>query len=474
MIGLKKIKRIHFTGIKGVGMTALACVAKDFGMKVTGSDVAERFVTDETLRKKGISVRVGFTKENMVSLKPDLVVYGAAHQGEGNPEVAAAATLDIPTLTLGETLGLFYNTKKGISVAGVGGKSTTTAMLATILEQADKHPSYMVGAGKISALAYPGKYDHRGNWFVAEADEYVCSPRNQHPKFYYQQPTMIVLPSLAYDHPDIYQSPEETLKVFKIFVEKLPQDGVLIVNLDSEMINKLLKVARVKAKLITYGETQGEWRLQDYQAQKETIHFKLTHGQSSRPFAISVPGKINGLNATGAILASEFMGLPDEEIQAGLLEFTGVERRFEKIAQVGTTLLYDDYAHHPQEIQATLSIAKERLTNKKILVIFQPHTYSRTKALLSEFAQSFKDADEVLVTNIFASARESDSLGITGQILAERVRLYHPQVTFCADESAVLAYLAAKDLADTAIFTLGAGDIFLWHERIMALIKEKA
>ncbi|OGD63289.1 UDP-N-acetylmuramate--L-alanine ligase [Candidatus Beckwithbacteria bacterium RBG_13_42_9] len=470
---LNKIKHIHFTGIRGVGMTALACLAVDFRMEVNGSDLEEKFVTEDALNKKGIPVYNGFSKGNIARSMPDLLVYGAAHGGEDNVEVQAARALKIPTLSQGEVLGLFYNTKKGISVAGVGGKTTTTGMLATILGDAGKHPSYMVGAGKISSLVFPGKYDRKGEWFISEADEYVCSPQNKRPKFYYQQPKIVILPSLAYDHPDIYQNAKETLRIFKAFVEKIPPDGVLVANVESPMVRQLLDQIKIKGRIITYGENRGDGRVKKYQANKEKIKFQIVCRNHIRPFILSIPGKINVLNATAAILTAEFLGLTDVEIQSGLLEFTGVSRRFEKIYEEDGSVLYDDYAHHPEEIKATLKIAKEWLLAKRLIVIFQPHTYSRTKALLNDFAQSFQDADKVIITEIFASAREKETLGINGQLLADKVKENHSQVEFCATLGDTITHLRKENLDKTAILTLGAGDIFLWHEKLIDLIKQK-
>ena len=463
---LKDIKKIHFVGIKGVGMTPLACIAKDFGMEVSGSDVEEKFVTDQVLEKKKITCEIGFRPTVVEEGRPDLVVYGAAHQGENNPEVKKAKKLGIAVLTQGEVLGLFFNRQLGISICGVGGKTTTAAMLATILEKADFHPSYMVGAGSVSSLAFPGKYDKRGKIFITEADEYACSVKDKTPKFCYQKPKMIILTNLAFDHPDVYHDEEETLRVFKNFIQTLPKDGKLIANGDSSLIRQLIK--KVTVPVLTYGtKPEVDYLLTNYQIKDGKGYFSLKG--LNQEFCLRVPGLHNGLNAAGAIIAAKLVGVEEKAISQGLDQFLGTKRRFEKIGQIKSTLLYDDYAHHPLQLRATLKAAKQWLPNKKIIAIFQPHTYSRTKALLKEFAKSFDQADQVIITDIFASAREKDNLGITSQDLVEVIKVNQKNVIYCPNKKATIEYLKKQDLENTAIFTLGAGDIFLWHREIIKL-----
>jgi len=407
---------------------------------------------------------VDFKAETIEESRVDLVVYGAAHQGEDNPEVKKAKELGITALTQGEVLGLFFNRKQGISICGVGGKTTTAAMLATILEKADYHPSYMIGAGSVSSLAFPGKYDKNGKIFVTEADEYACSINDKTPKFCHQKPKMIILTNLAFDHPDVYRDEEETLKVFKNFIQTLPKDGKLIANGDSSLIRRLIK--KVKVPILTYGtKSGGDYLLTDYRIKDGKGYFSLKG--LNQEFCLRVPGLHNALNAAGAIIAAKLVGVGEKSISQGLEQFLGTKRRFEKIGQINSTLLYDDYAHHPLQLRATLKAAKQWLPNKRIIAIFQPHTYSRTKALLKEFARSFDQADQVIITDIFASAREKDNLGITSQDLVEEIKPNQKNVIYCSNKKATVEYLKKQDLENSAIFTLGAGDIFLWHEEIL-------
>jgi UDP-N-acetylmuramate-alanine ligase len=261
---LKKLKYIHFVGIKGVGMTALALCAQDLKIRVTGSDVEEKFVTDEILKKRKIKWRKGFKKENIVG-QPDLVITTSAHQGLANPEVKVASKSGIKTITYGEALGMFMKGKVGISACGVGGKTTTAAMMATILEEAKLKPSFVIGAGNIPSLGAPGRYA-KGKHFVAEADEYVTSPGiDNRPKFLFQSPKIIVVTNIEHDHPDVYPDLEAITNAFRSFSKKIPRDGVLVACVDNENVRHLLK--EIKVPVQTYGFSQkADWQI-------EKVHF---------------------------------------------------------------------------------------------------------------------------------------------------------------------------------------------------------
>lgn len=451
-------------------MTALACVAKDFGMKVTGSDTSEIFLTDSILQKKNIQCYPGFSKSIISQLNPEWVIYTAAHKGENNPQVQEAKRLGIAVSSQGEALGLFQKTKLGISVAGVGGKTTTAALLATIFEKAKKNPGYMIGVGGVSSLEYPGKYDSRGEVFITEADEYACSPDNPKPKFYYQKPKVIIIPNLAFDHPDVYKDEAATLQVFADFVSTLPKDGVLIANIDCSFTRILLD--KTSVPVWTYGESEeSQWKICNYTNSEGATRFALEARDGTKTeYTVPVPGRFNTKNAVGAILAAKFFKIDDNHIMKGLISFRGVKRRFELIAKINSTLFYDDYAHHPDEIKATLQTARECFPGKRIIVIFQPHTYSRTKVLLKQFAASFSDADEVILIDIFASAREQDNPAINSKVLAKKIT--HPKATYLLGKEAVLNYIASQNLENTLLFTMGAGDIYTWSQEIISILKK--
>jgi len=466
-MNLSDIKTVHFTGIKGVGMTALACVAKDFDMQVTGSDSAEEFVTDEILKRKGIPINEGFSPELIVQSKPGLVIYTAANNGALNPEVIKAKEIGIPTFSQGEALGMFQKTKKGISVAGVGGKTTTTALLATIFEKASQNPSYLVGAGSVPSLEFPGKYAKEGDVFIAEADEYVCSPQELRPKFYYQDPQVILIPNLAFDHPDVYKNEEETLAVFSSFVNRLPKDGLLVICIDSPLSQKFVQTITTTGTVITYGESsEAFWRIENYSSNTKTLKAVSKEGEQLS-LSLTLPGKFNAKNALGAVLAARYFGISQEQTQEGALLFKGLKRRFEHLKTLGSVIFYDDYAHHPEEIRATLATVRREFGGKKVVAVFQPHTFSRTKALLAEFSKSFSDADEVVITEIFPSAREQFDNSINGAMLCKEVAKYHRNVFFSGGRETTIEYLLQQKFHDSVVISMGAGDVYKWMDEVV-------
>lgn len=470
-IKLENIKKIHFTGIKGVGMTALALCARDLGIKVAGSDIKEKFVTDETLMKARISWKVGFKKENIG--KPDLLIFTCAHQGEENPEVLYAKDKKIPVLSHAQALGLFMQDKESISVCGVGGKTTTASIMATLLDQTGLNPSFAIGVGNINPLGLPGKYNKKGKYFIAEADEYITSPKNKKPRFFYQEPKIIVITNIEFDHPDVYKNIDQTIEIFKTFAQKIPKDGLLVCCIDNDNVKKLLQLIKVPYQ--TYGYSPlADWQIINLRLSPGRITFSIKHKDIEiEDLAIKVPGRFNVLNATAAFVVGNFLGIGFNQLKQGLEIFKGTKRRFEFIENINGIDLYDDYAHHPIEIRATLQAAKKWFVDRRIIAIFQPHTYSRTKALLPEFAKSFEDANLVIITDIYASAREKkEDFNITSKDLADEIRKHKANVVYLIGKDEVVKLLKQNTKKEDVIFTLGAGDIFLWHDKIIKNLKE--
>lgn len=467
---LEKVKHVHLVGIKGVGMTALACCLQDLKIKLTGSDVKEVFVTDEILEKRKIKWRAGFDEKHLKP-KPDLVIATGAHGGLDNLEVKAAKKAGIKVLTHAQALGELMKGKEGISVCGVGGKTTTASMMATVLESARKSPSFAIGVGKMKPLGDPGRYTG-GQQFITEADEYANSPGiDNRPRFLFQKPKIVVVTNIEYDHPDIYESLNQTKEVFKKFFETIPSDGLLVTCLDNQ--NNRETVKGLKINIQTYGfSPKADWRVEKaYLGQEQTI-FDLSHQEALiDQIKIKAPGRFNVLNATAAFAVGTFLGLDAKAIKKGLANFVGTKRRFELIGETEGIRVYDDYAYHPKEIKAILAAARKWLPGKKIIAIFQPHTYSRTKALFNEFARSFSLAHQVIITEVYASAREKDDLGVSGRLLAEETSQHHPQVVYQAGEKEVVEFLKEKTKEGDAIITMGAGDIFLWHKNILKSLK---
>jgi len=467
MIDLTKVKKIHFTGIKGVGMTALALCAQDLGMQVTGSDVKEKFVTDQILAKRKIDWHLGFDP-NKIDENTNLLVFTAAHGGPKNKEVAWAESRRIPVLSQAQALGLFMKKKIGISTCGVGGKTTTASMLATILAEAGEKPSFAVGVGNILPLGVPGRYEIEGKYFIAEADEYF-EPVKKMPKFLYQKPQIIILTNIEYDHPDVYPNLEKTLKAFRDFVEKLPKNGFLIANFDNKNVIKLLKLIQLGNKTVeTFGFSRGaKWQITNYRIENNQTHFCL----GGEEYSLLLPGRFNAANAAACIIAAKKLSLSSTKIKRGLARFKGTKRRFEKISEINGISLYDDYAHHPLQIRSTLAAAREWFGGRRILAIFQPHTYSRTKYLFNDFCKSFTFVDQVIITKIYASAREKEDLGVSGSDLAKGIAACQGKAIYLPDQNSIVAYLKKVCRSGDVIFTLGAGDIFLWHDKIINALK---
>lgn len=459
---LEKVKRVHLTGIKGVGMTAIALCFQDLSLKITGSDTEEIFVTDEILEKRKISWQIGFSEKNL-NPKPDLVITTGAHGGLENPEVLAARKLGIPVLTHAQALGKLADQKETISVCGVGGKTTTSALIATILKRANLKPSFAIGSGMIKPLIWPGCYD-QGQQFIAEADEYANSPMTDlRPRFSFQNPKIVVVTNIEHDHPDIYQDLSATKKVFADFFQKIPQAGLLVACFDNE---NTMSVSRgFNGNCQTYGFSPGaDWQIDKVLPKDGQTTFSLVNQNLViEGLKINVPGNFNVLNAAAAFVVANFLGVNAEAIKSGLLEFGGVKRRFEFIGKN----LYDDYAHHPQEIEATLKAAKSWFAKRRLVVIFQPHTYSRTRALFAGFSRAFGLANLVVVVPIYASAREKDNLNINSQLLVEEIKKHQPNAFYQPDKNKTIEFLKNKIRPDDIIFTMGAGDIFLWHQDIL-------
>lgn len=448
-------------------MTALALCAQDLGKKVSGSDTAEIFPTDAVLKARKVKVKLGFFSKNLPR-HCDLLIYTGAHQGSDNPEVVAAQVKNIPVLSHAQALGLFSGGKQVVAVAGVGGKSTVSAMIAHLLTAAGFQPSYAVGAGAIFSLPAPGRFNSHSPYFVVEADEFVTDPlKNLTPRFHYLTPYLAVITNLEYDHPDVYPSLEAVFDSFIKFLQPIPKSGVIIINIDNPRCKQF--ISRLNRPVITYGFSPlADWQIISHHLADKKQFFTLkVKGVTWPEMILNIPGNYNLLNATAALMAAYNLGASTAKLTAGIKTFTGVKRRFELISEVKKISLYDDYAHHPTEIKAVLRAAREWFPDRRLIPIFQSHTYSRTKALLTEFSQSFVDADLVVINNIFASARESDNLGLTSQSFTASIQKYHRQVFYCPGKAATLAFINRQCQPGDILITLGAGNNWLWHKDIL-------
>ena len=461
---MHKAQTHYLVGIKGVAMTALAQVLSDAGHRVLGSDVQETFVTDPMLQRLGITI------DDFSSVLPpevDLVIYTAAHQASLHPQVQAAAARGIPTLSHAQALAEWFNQKKGIAVCGVGGKSTISAMISWILEQAQQHPSYAVGVGDIIGLGKTGKWDEEGSLFVAEADEYVTDPiavqngAELIPRFQYLKPRITVASTISFDHPDVYKDEAHTRNVFTHWFKNLPADGILI---SSDENRSWLEQQQLAANIIWYGSAvSSDFRLKE----TPTVIERTSTAQieaHSQPYGLSlkVPGTYNMHNALAALSAVEQVGISVAESIRHLATFSSTKRRFEYVGRFNGVECYDDYAHHPREIAVVLEAARQWFGSARIVVAFQPHTFSRTKALFDEFVSVLGTAPELVLLDIFASAREVVDPSISSDRLNEALTRAHPE--HAVQNLHTIAELAAycqKNLRPgDVLLTLGAGDIY--------------
>ncbi|MDA1079322.1 MAG: UDP-N-acetylmuramate--L-alanine ligase [bacterium] len=458
--------QVHLVGIKGVAMTALAQLLRDHGVQITGSDVPDDFVTQEALSNLAIDIQTSFSEP--LPIGTACVIYTAAHQSKNNEQVQAALAAGIPTLSHAEALGLFFDEKRGVAVCGVGGKSTTSAMIVWILEHLHTQPSYAIGVGKILGLPNTGKFSSAGEVFVAEADEYVTDPTQSDPKlriprFSYLHPRITVCTNILHDHPDVYKNKSDTDAAFNTFFSQMKHPSTLIVNSESSSA-VTVKVDR----LITYGtKPEDTFRLQqELTVTEKQAMTKLQYDGQMYQLTLAIPGFFNMLNAAAAIAACVSLGQSIEDCLNAIKSFASTQRRFENKGVVQGVQYYDDYAHHPAEIAATITAAKEWEPNKRIVFAFQPHTYSRTKELFSEFVTALALADEVLLLPIYASAREQANSTISSEMLISAVSMQKTMITIelIADTSALAAWCALNLQPGDVCITLGAGDIYLVHE----------
>jgi len=470
-------KRIHFVGIKGVGMTPLAIIAKEAEFDVSGCDIKDSFITDEALKKASIVPKIGFSKTHIKGA--DLVITTGAHGGFNNIEVKEAIKQGIKVLTQGEAVGVFMEGKiikrnfTGISVAGTNGKTTTTGMIATILKHAGLFPSYIIGTSFIPSLGYAGNLG-KGKYFIAEADEYATDPvLNKTPKFLWQHPKIIVITNIGFDHPDIYPSINEVKEAFRKFILKLPGDGVVVAYGDDP--NVLDVITCYNGKKIIYGESlDNDYVISNIKTKNRKISFSVSAKDGFKGnFALNIFGEQNVLNATASIIVGKYLGLSLGQLKNGISSYKGSKRRSEFIGNLKRgALVFDDYAHNPAKICATLKAFRSAYPNKRIVCIFQPHTYSRTKSLFEQFVNSFDDADTIIITNIYASLREKKDPTVSSEILADAIRLSPRRspfghlrgvrnVVFLPYLTDVVEYIDKKKYGeDTIVITMGAGDIY--------------
>ncbi|MCL4382544.1 MAG: UDP-N-acetylmuramate--L-alanine ligase [Patescibacteria group bacterium] len=464
-----KFKHVHFIGLKGAAMTPLAILVSEMGAKVTGSDVDEVFPTDKVLAKYHLTPRVGFTKENLKG-KPDLVVVTGAHGGSSNPEAQEAKKRGLKVLMHAQALGEISAEKKVIAVSGNHGKTTTAAIIAHLLTYAGLDPSFAVGCGDIFSLGTPG-HAGLGDYFVVEADEYVTDPGlDPTPRFFWLKPDIAVLTNIDFDHPDVYDNLAEIKEAFLTFAQKIPPDGLLVAGIDDENVRKILPFFH--KPVLTYGfSTLADYQISRLSFGPSLTFFNLKYKNTDLgKFTLKIPGQFNVLNAVAACIVANFLGISWEKIKEILPGFSGTKRRFELISEKKKIKFFDDYAHHPAQIKSTLAAAKAWFPGKRIICLFQPHTFSRTKALLSAFGRAFSGADEVVIVDIFPSAREKVDKTISSKILALEIKKNQKNVHYFAKLNEAGDFLAKILLPGDIMLTMGAGDVYKIYDDLISKI----
>lgn len=446
---------VHFIGIGGISMSGLAEILLEEGFTISGSDAKQSALTD-SLAKKGATIYIGQKASNL-SIRPALVVYTAAIRKD-NEEFKAAVDAGIPMLSRAELLGqIMDNYEKSIAVAGTHGKTTTTSMISQILLVAKADPTISVG-GILESIG--GNIRVGGSEvFITEACEYTNSFLHFHPKY-------SIITSVEAEHLDFFKDIDDIRRSFHEFAGNTSHDGVLIINGQIEALDQITN--NLSCSVTTYGLCEND----DFYAKNITYNdhacgtYTLMHKtEDLGTVSLSVPGKHNVSNSLAAIALCLNLGLPLDVIKKGLLQFGGTKRRFEyKGTKNGITVI-DDYAHHPTEVAATLTAARN-YPHGRIICVFQPHTYSRTKAFLSDFARVLSMADIVVLADIYA-AREKNTIGISSKDLLAELQKNGQESYYFPSFDEIETFLSEKCINNDLLITMGAGDVYLIGEHLL-------
>ena len=459
---IQRVSSAHFIGIGGAGMSGIALVLHERGCKVTGSDLKEsRYVRE--LEKAGISVHVGHRASTIDEVAPEVVVTSSAIP-ETNPEVIRARELGIPVWPRAKMLSYLSVDATTVAVAGTHGKTTTSSMVATMLDHLGKDPSFLIG-GIVEEYGTNGR-NGKGGYFVCEADESDGS-------FLYLNPDVVVVTNIEADHLDHYGTLENIEKTFCKFMDLVGEKGTVIINGDNP---HYVELARSTGRhVVTYGFDESC----DYVCRPEDTHHKIesnfsvatpSHGEVHVTIAAN-PGRHNMANATAALAVADVLGQGVDEAVRALSQFKGARRRFTHVGDIAGVTVVDDYGHHPTEVAATLAAAKD-LQFSRIVCVFQPHRYTRTKLLLDQYGSAFAKADKLIVTDVY-SAGEDPIPGVSGELIAKKVKETTGQdVTYIPHKEDLVAYLKENSRPLDLVITMGAGDIYKVGEAYLAEAKE--
>jgi len=440
-----RVRHVHFVGVGGIGMSGLAEILRAMDFDVSGSDLREGENT-RRLHRLGVRIDVGHRAENVHGA--DVVVYSSAIRAD-NPELVAAGALGVPVIRRAEMLAELMRVKYAVLIAGSHGKTTTTSLVATVLRAAGFDPTVVVG-GRMAALGSNARLG-AGDLLVAEADESDGS-------FLQLTPTIAAVTNIDPEHLDHYRTYAALKDAFLAFLERVPFYGLAVLCLDHPTVQELLP--RVRRRTATYGlSPQADYSARQLRFDGLSASFvALRRGQPMGEFSVRMPGRHNVLNTLAVIAIADELAVPLDLLQESLATFTGVARRFTVVGVEGGVTLVDDYGHHPAEIEATLAAARQAYAGR-VLVAFQPHRYTRTQLLFEDFTRAFNDADDLVVTDVYA-AGEPFIPGATGEALARSIARHgHRRVRYLADRAAIVDHLASSARPGDVVIALGAGDV---------------
>ena len=454
-----KVKHVHFVGIGGAGMSGIAEVMLNLGFEVTGSDIADT-PTTQRLRGLGARVHIGHDEANVAG--SNAVVVSTAVK-PGNPEVSAARSRRIPVVPRAIMLAELMRLKQGIAIAGTHGKTTTTSLIASLLAEAGLDPTFVIG-GRLEAAGSHAKLG-KGEFIVVEADESDAS-------FLYLQPVLTVVTNIDADHMETYGHDFSRLRQsFHQFIEHLPFYGMAVLCMDDANVRSLMPI--VTKPVMTYGLMEGaQIRAVDVTAASGRMRFRVTrkagyngHAQAAPDLnvTLNLPGLHNVQNALAAVAVGMEIGIPDASIVKALAEFRGVGRRFQRYGEVpvagGSFTLIDDYGHHPVEMAATIAAARGAFPGRRLVLVFQPHRYTRTRDCFEDFVKVLSSADALLLTEVYA-AGETPIVAADGRALARAVRVAGKVEPLFVEEVGELPVaIAATAKAGDVVITMGAGSI---------------
>ena len=456
----RSIKKLHFVGLGGIGMSGIAEILIDQGFSVTGSDKTPSENT-ERIASLGAKLRIGHDAKNLDN-DVDALVYSSAVSPD-NPEIVEAQKRKIPVIRRAEMLAEVMRLKYGIGIAGTHGKTTTTSMVSLVLMEGGIDPTVIVG-GRLHGLAGSNARLGKGDFIVVEADEFDRS-------FLSITPTIAVLTTLETDHLDCYRDLEDIKSAFIQFAAKVPFYGFVVLCLDEPALQEIMP--KIKKKIITYGlNSQADLQAVDIIHKNNVSRFVVVHeGKELGEIELQIPGKHNVQNALAAISVGLELKVPFAKVKAGIEKFTGVFRRWEVKAEVDGVTVVDDYAHHPTEIKATLAGAKSGW-RRRVVCVFQPHLYSRTRDFYDEFGRSFFNADVLVLTDVYP-AREEPIQGINGELIANAAKEFgHKQVFYIPDKQNLPDFLVKIKQKGDIIITMGAGDIWKFGEAFIKQLKK--